>query len=96
MAHFDNLIWPTLGRCLAFIRRQRRRRGDFCLADEKVAPPTLDFNSNLSYAVEGGIGPFATETGNGNLTASDIIVNPTGTTFLGTGEITMTGTLSKN
>ena len=71
--------------------------GDFCLANEKIGPPiTLDFNSNLSYAVEGGTGPFATETGNGNLTASDIIVNPTALPFLGTGEITMTGTLSKN
>jgi hypothetical protein len=71
--------------------------GDFCLADELVGPPvTIDFNSNLSYAVEGGTGPFATAKGNGNLTASDIIVNPSGTTFSGTGEFTMTGTLSKN
>ena len=70
---------------------------DFCLADELVGPPvTIDFNSNLSYAVEGGTGPFATAKGTGNLTASDIIVNPSGTTFSGTGDITMTGTLSKN
>jgi hypothetical protein len=71
--------------------------GDLCLADELLGPPvSIDFNLNLGYAVEGGTGPFATETGNGNLTASDIIVNPSGSIFPGTGEFTMTGTLSKN
>jgi hypothetical protein len=71
--------------------------GDLCLADELLGPPvSIDFNLNLGYAVEGGTGSFLTETGNGNLTASDIIVNPSGSIFPGTGEFTMTGTLSKN
>jgi hypothetical protein len=71
--------------------------GHLCLSNEVVGPPiTAVFDSNLSYDVEGGTGPFATETGNGNLTASDVIVNPSTMPFSGTGEITMTGTLSKN
>jgi hypothetical protein len=71
--------------------------GDLCLSNEAVGPPIMiAFDTNLSFDVEGGTGPFATETGNGNLTASDIIVNPSTIPFSGTGEITMTGTLSKN
>jgi len=71
--------------------------GDFCLANELAGPPIIiDFNSNLSYVVQGGTGPFVNETGNGNLTASDVLVNPTSIPFTGTGEVTMTGTLSKN
>jgi hypothetical protein len=71
--------------------------GDFCLADESLSGPTVYFNSNLSYVVEGGTGKFSTETGNGNLTFSDIIVNPPmNPPDPGTGEVTVTGSLSKN
>jgi hypothetical protein len=71
--------------------------GNFCLANEVLGPPPiLDFNSLLSYAVQGGTGPFVAATGNGSLTASDILVNPSSLPYSGTGEITMTGTLSKN
>jgi hypothetical protein len=72
--------------------------GDFCVADENLSSgPTIYFNSNLSYVVEGGTGKFSTETGNGNLTFSDIIVNPPiSPPDPGTGEVTMTGTMSKD
>jgi hypothetical protein len=71
--------------------------GDFCLADETLSGPTIYFNSNLSYVIEGGTGKFSSETGDGNLTFSDIIVNPPMTPpFSGSGEVTMIGSLSKN
>jgi hypothetical protein len=70
--------------------------GDFCVADENMSTLTIFFNSNLSYAVEGGTGPFATETGNGNLTTSDILVNPGSLPFAGTGQFNMSGIVSKN
>jgi len=71
--------------------------GNFCLADETLSTITLFYNSNWSYVVEGGTGPFATETGNGNITASTIIVNPPSSLpYSATGQFTMTGGLSKN
>jgi len=50
----------------------------------------------LTYIVEGGTGKFATATGAGILTTEDIFVNPPMTPDPGTGEITMTGSISKN
>jgi hypothetical protein len=70
--------------------------GDLCLADENLSTVTIYYTSNLSYLVEGGTGPFATETGDGNLTVSDIFVNPGTAPYPGTGEITMTGNLARN
>jgi len=46
--------------------------------------------------VEGGSGKFASETGTGNMSISTILVNPTSIPYSGTGEIVMTGTVSKN
>jgi hypothetical protein len=69
--------------------------GNFCINDEN-ATPTLFLTSNLTYLVEGGTGKFATETGTGNMAVSTIFVNPTGSPIPGTGQIAMTGTLSKN
>ena len=71
--------------------------GNFCLNDETTsAPVTLFVSSNLAYIVEGGTGKFLTETGTGNMVVSSIFVNPTGSPIPGTGEIAITGTLSKN
>jgi hypothetical protein len=69
--------------------------GNFCLNDE-TATPTLFLTSNLTYLVEGGTGRFLTETGTGNMAVSSIFANPTGSPIPGTGEIAITGTLSKN
>lgn len=57
---------------------------------------TIYYSSNLTYIVEGGTGKFATATGAGILTTEDIFVNPPMTPDPGTGEITMTGSISKN
>jgi hypothetical protein len=70
--------------------------GDLCINDENTSTVTLFLSSNLAYLVEGGTGKFATETGTGNMSVSSIFVNPTGSPIPGTGEIAMTGTLSKN
>jgi hypothetical protein len=69
--------------------------GSLCINDETTTP-TLFLTSNLTYLVEGGTGKFATETGTGNMAVSTIFVNPTGNPIPGTGEIAITGTLSKN
>jgi hypothetical protein len=71
--------------------------GDLCVNDETTTPPiTLSLTSNLTYLVEGGTGKFATETGTGNMAVSSIFVNPTSSPISGTGQIAITGTLSKN
>jgi len=72
--------------------------GSLCIADENppTTPITLFLATNLAYTVEGGTGKFLTETGAGNMSVSSIFVNPTGSPISGTGEIAITGTLSKN
>jgi len=70
--------------------------GDLCINDENTSTVTLFLTSNLTYLVEGGTGNFANETGTGNMAVSTIFVNPSGSTIPGTGEIAITGTLSKN
>lgn len=70
--------------------------GNFCVNDENVSTVTLFLSLNLNYIVEGGTGKFATETGTGTMFTSNIFVNPSGSTISGTGELAMTGTLSKN
>jgi hypothetical protein len=72
--------------------------GSLCIADENPFTPPITFflTSNLAYVAEGGTGKFLTETGAGNLSVSSIFVNPMGSSFSGTGEIAITGTLSKN
>jgi hypothetical protein len=72
--------------------------GSLCVNDENPATPpvTLFLTSNLTYLVEGGTGKFATATGTGNMAVSSIFVNPTGSPISGTGEIAITGNLSKN
>jgi len=70
--------------------------GNLCINDENLSTVTLFLTSNLTYLVEGGTGKFATETGTGNMAVSSIFVNPTGSPIPGTGEIAITGTLSKN
>jgi hypothetical protein len=70
--------------------------GHLCINDENISTVTLFLSSNLTYLVEGGTGKFATETGTGNMAVSTIFVNPMGGVLPGTGEIAITGTLSKN
>jgi hypothetical protein len=72
--------------------------GSLCIADENPATPpvTLFLTENLTYLVEGGTGKFLTETGTGNMSISGIFVNPVSNPIAGTGEIAITGTLSKN
>ncbi len=71
--------------------------GNFCLADLNTSTSTLYYSTNLTYVVEGGTGPFATETGTGNITTSNIFVSGGSTTPIpGTGEISINGNLSKN
>jgi hypothetical protein len=71
--------------------------GSLCINDEiTTTPMTLFLSSNLTYLVEGGTGKFATETGAGNMAVSTIFVNPSGSPIPGTGQIAITGTLSKN
>jgi hypothetical protein len=61
-----------------------------------IATVTLFLSNNLTYVAEGGTGKFSSETGTGNMSVSSIFVNPTGSPISGTGEIAITGTLSKN
>jgi hypothetical protein len=70
--------------------------GNLCINDEDIPTVTLFLSSNLNFMVEGGSGKFASETGTGNMSISTILVNPTSTPYSGTGEIVMTGTVSKN
>lgn len=70
--------------------------GDFCAADENSATSTVYYSSNLTYVIEGGTGPYATETGVGNIAASNIFVLGGGTPAPGIGEIAINGNLSKN
>jgi hypothetical protein len=64
--------------------------------DVDIATVTLFLSNNLTFIAEGGTGRFLTETGTGNMAVSSIFVNPSGPSISGTGEIAMTGTLSKN
>jgi len=70
--------------------------GDFCIADEITSTLTIYYSKNLTYVVEGGTGPFATEKGTGNLTTSDIVVATGSPPLPVTGQINMTGIWSKN
>jgi len=70
--------------------------GNLCINDEDIPTVTLFLSSNLNFMVEGGSGKFASETGTGNMSISTILVNPTSIPYSGTGEIVMTGTVSKN
>jgi hypothetical protein len=70
--------------------------GNLCINDENISTVTLFLTSNLTYLVEGGTGKFLTETGTGNMAVSTILVNPSGSPIPGTGQIAITGTLSKN
>jgi len=70
--------------------------GNFCLADKNTSTDTSDYSTNLTYVVEGGTGPFATETGTGNITTSNIFVISGSTPIPGIGEISINGNLSKN
>jgi hypothetical protein len=70
--------------------------GNFCLADINTSTDTFYFSTNLTYVVEGGTGPFATETGTGNITTSNIFVNSSSPPISGIGEISINGNLSKN
>jgi len=69
--------------------------GDFCISDENISTVTIYAVMNLGYVVEGGTGSLATATGNGNLAASLMVVNAMGPPETATGDLTMTGTLSK-
>ena len=56
--------------------------------DGAAGTVTIYYSSNLTDIVEGGTGKFATANGAGNLTNSDIFVNPPMTTpDPGTGDI---------
>lgn len=69
--------------------------GLLCIADENIAAVTIDLTTNLTYVVEGGVGPFSSAKGSGNLATSFVVVNPS-STLAGTGQVTMNGSLSKN
>lgn len=70
--------------------------GNLCVADENPSTGTAYLAMNLTYVVEGGTGPFATETGTGNIATSNIFVLGGSGTIPGTGEISINGNLSKN
>jgi hypothetical protein len=70
--------------------------GNYCLDDENTSTYTYYYSTNLTYVVEGGTGPFATETGTGNITTSNIFVFSVSTPIPGIGEISINGNLSKN
>jgi hypothetical protein len=70
--------------------------GNLDINDENISTVTLFLSMNLAYLVEGGTGPFLTETGTGNISVTDIIVNPGSPPIPGTGAISINGHLSKN